>query len=246
MVSRVTKDGGAPPPKTHHSQKKPKLPFQNFLEKKQPISHSSKRSIFDPPSRKKESPQRKEKTKKQVKEKPKEQASSPYVYEQENQTVYEQGNPTIEMRSTCPEAEVSYTVELSPAMHDLVNQMDNYITLESNNGISTIELQVETADPHSLFQGTTVRIDHYDTHPHSFNIQLSSAIAPAVEELTAHLPSLLKALQSKLENFQIHLLPPAYSKQPTSKSIKKVGKSSKEEKKEEGKTRKIERNPFLN
>ena len=131
-------------------------------------------------------------------------------------------------------------------MQDLVNQMENYVSIESQNGISTVELMMELEDPFGQFQGTVIRIDHYDTHPHSFNILLMTPTESANAELTAHLPSLLKTLQTKLENFQINLLPPAYTKLEESKLARKVDRASKGEKKEERKTREIERNPFLN
>jgi hypothetical protein len=68
----------------------------------------------------------------------------------------------------------------------------------------------------------------------------------AIDDLTAHLPTLLKALQTKLEHFQINLLPPAFTKYEKPESLRKINQTERGEKKGEQKTQKIERNPFLN
>lgn len=230
MVFPVSKEQTAPSPKSREAQKTPSRSFKSLMENK-PTPQQPKWSVFDFPKQKQNHSTR-------SREKPKEKktvSDAPHTAQQH-----------IQPSSVTSEGDLSSVSELSPAMQDLLSKMEDYVTLESRNGVSTIEMHVELSDSSSLLQGTEIRIVHYDTHPHSFNIELANPTQSAVDELTAHLPALLKCLQAKLEHFQIHLLPPAFPKLPPKSSSRKVGKAGSLEKKSEKKSKKIERNPFLN
>lgn len=96
---------------------------------------------------------------------------------------------------------------LSLEMQALLDKMADYVKLESDNGIQVTTVSIEMGDESSLFNGSEIRIDHYDTAPHSFNIQLSGN-PEAVDTFTQHLASLQTALTERLEHFHIELLPP--------------------------------------
>jgi len=96
---------------------------------------------------------------------------------------------------------------LSLEMQALVDKMADFVQVESQNGISTTTISVGMEDGMSLFNGSEIQIDHYDTAPHSFNIQLSGT-PEAIEIFAQQLGNLQAALQQRLSHFQIQLLPP--------------------------------------
>ncbi len=99
---------------------------------------------------------------------------------------------------------------LSLEMRALLDKMADYVQLESHNGVSTTTVSVEMKEGLSCFNGSEIRIEHYDTAPHAFNIQLTGN-TEAVEIFAQHLASLQVALQQRLEHFHIQLLPPILS-----------------------------------
>ena len=96
---------------------------------------------------------------------------------------------------------------LSMEMNALIDKMADFIQTESQNGISTTTVSIDMKEGMSLFHGSELRIDHYDTAPHSFNIQLSGN-PEAIDAFQQHLASLQTALQQRLEHFHIALLNP--------------------------------------
>ena len=96
---------------------------------------------------------------------------------------------------------------LSLEMNALIDKMADFIQTESQNGISTTTISIDMKEGMSLFHGSEVRIDHYDTAPHSFNIRLSGN-PEAINAFQQHLASLQIALQQRLEHFHIALLNP--------------------------------------
>lgn len=110
----------------------------------------------------------------------------------------------IEARSTVE------VVDLSPEMHELMEKMALLIKVESQNGVSTTTVFVEMEG--SLFNGSQIVIDHYDTAPQSFNLQLGGS-SEAVDLFTANLAALRTSLQAheSLRGFQIQLFPPILS-----------------------------------
>lgn len=93
--------------------------------------------------------------------------------------------------------------ELSP----LIEEMAHVIVIESHKGISktTVTLSLDN----SLFDGTEVVIEHYDTDPHSFNLQIGGS-PEAVEIFQAQLQTLEHSLKhhETLQGFHVRLLNP--------------------------------------
>lgn len=100
--------------------------------------------------------------------------------------------------------------ELIPEMTELVETMTHFIKIESENGVSTTTVFVEIEG--SVFDGSQIIINHYDTAPHSFNLELSGT-PEAIELYTANLAALRHSLHSheSLKSFQIELLHPTLS-----------------------------------
>ncbi len=130
------------------------------------------------------------------------------------QTV-EQPKPITDRHASKTE-ELSSISELSAVSRELIEKLVDAIILESKNGISTTTVMIETENPNSMFNGTTVMINHYDTAPHSFHIQLSGS-PEAMNELSPYLPSLHTQLTERLDGFVIDLLPPALSQDKPTK-----------------------------
>lgn len=97
--------------------------------------------------------------------------------------------------------------ELTPEMTDLMEKMANFILVESQNGITTTTVFVEMKG--SVLDGAQIIMNHYDTAPHSFNLQLSGS-PESLELFTAHLASLQSSLETHqaLQGFHVHILPP--------------------------------------
>lgn len=200
--------------KPQNEKCKPKHSFKEIIKQK-PKIQKYKRSIFDFAKNKKPS----------IAGKKKEQ-------EEKKDFIGYMHCSTENSRDICislEKPESPSILELSPTMQDLINKMEGYISTESQNGIATVEFQMNLEDPYGHFHGTTIRIDHYNTNPHSFNILLTNPNQSAVEELTTYLPNLLKILETKLENFHIALLPPAYPKLEKIACMRKANKTLKGE-----------------
>jgi len=228
MVLPISKDDNTTHQKVQEGQKKPKRSFKDVMKRNEATPQRPRWSVFDFPKHKQ--------TPNLRKDRPKEKTSSEHA-----QTHAES---RAEVRAATEGAQETAPIsELSPGMEDLLNQMEHYLSIESQNGVSTTELTMELPDPYGQFHGTVIQIDHYDTHPHSFNVLLMSPDASAVDDLTAHLPTLLKALQTKLEHFQINLQPPAFTKYEKPESLRKVNQIAKGEKKEQQKSQKVKEIP---
>ncbi|QVL58041.1 MAG: hypothetical protein KFB93_02880 [Simkaniaceae bacterium] len=100
--------------------------------------------------------------------------------------------------------------ELSAEMSLLVEKMANFIQVESQNGITTTTVMVEMEG--SILDGSQIVINHYDTAPHSFNLQLSGS-PEGIDLFAANLASLQTSLQTHqaLQGLQVHILPPTLS-----------------------------------
>ncbi|MBF5059374.1 hypothetical protein [Candidatus Neptunochlamydia vexilliferae] len=127
-------------------------------------------------------------------------------------------------------AQIAEVSEISEEMAALIDKMANFVQLESKKGISTTTVSIGMEG--SIFDGSEIVIDHYDTHPHSFNLQLVGN-PEAMEAFSAHLSSLHASLlaHQPLQGFQIHLLPPVIGE----KSKLYARGRSKEEKKKAAK-----------
>lgn len=97
--------------------------------------------------------------------------------------------------------------ELTPEVANLMEKMANFILVESQNGITTTTVIVEMEG--SVLDGAQIIMDHYDTAPHSFNLQLSGS-PEGIDLFTAHLTTLQSSLETHqaLQGFHVHILPP--------------------------------------
>ncbi len=120
-----------------------------------------------------------------------------------------QGQPTEAKLEGVAESpiQVAEVSELSEEMSMLIDKMANFVQLESKKGISTTTVSIGMEG--SVFDGSEIVIDHYDTHPHSFNLQLVGN-PEAMEVFAANLASLQASLASHqpLQGFQVFVLPP--------------------------------------
>lgn len=231
MILPISKEGNISTQKARQEESKPNRSFHKFMNQK-PRLQITRSSIFDFEKNRGSDLPHKEKTKK--KEKNSFNHTQPHI------------ETLIETQSDSKTPQISSVSKLSPAMEHLLNEMENYISIKSQTEVATIELQMNLKDQYEQFHGTTIRIDHYHSDPHSFHVLLTNPNQSAVEELTASLPTLLKTLETKFADFQINLLPPSYPKIEKTKFTQKIDKALREKKKIEQKTRQIERNPFLN
>ncbi|MCB1109379.1 MAG: hypothetical protein KDK64_00200, partial [Chlamydiia bacterium] len=89
----------------------------------------------------------------------------------------------------------------------LVEAMADYIKIESENGISKTTVEVRMKG--TFFEGSQIEINHYDTAPQSFNLQLIGN-PEALELFLNHLGTLQLSLNTHeaLKGFQIHLMTP--------------------------------------
>lgn len=143
---------------------------------------------------------------------------------------------TLDGLQEMPAIEVStFSTDLSVQMQDLVEKMADHVLIESHNGISTTTVTIEMENPLSLFNGCEIIIEHYDTAPHSFNLQLTGSMQ-AVDEFILALPTLQAQLTERLSSFQIQLMPPVLTQREELKTERT--RKSRREKKDE-KTKKI-------
>ncbi|MCB1085308.1 MAG: hypothetical protein KDK60_04325 [Chlamydiia bacterium] len=140
-----------------------------------------------------------------------------------------QGEVAVE--ESAPLAEVK---EISLETLDFIEQMANYIKIESDNGISSTTIKVSLGD--SVLDGCEIHIDHYDTAPHSFNLQLMGS-PEAVDLMNAQLSALQTSLNTHeaLKGFQVHLFRPILSEK--SELFRRGQRRS--EKRKEAKVKKI-------
>src|SRR3990167_992227 len=136
--------------------------FQEILQKKNPIKPSFNRpvrcSVFDLSKNEKKTPSSKPKQKGK-KNKP--------IHVTASQTSHEIVNNTEDANSISV-----FASSLSADMNDLLEKMVDFIEIESQNGISTTTILIEMENSNSHFHHSQIIIEHYDTAPHSFNIQL--------------------------------------------------------------------------
>lgn len=169
-----------------------KLPTRSFKEvmsqKEPPRFPQRSKTIFDLAAKEKK--------------KPEEKKSSPNESSQHGERAQE-----LAPQMSGEGMEVSEITELSLEMTSLVEEMADYIKIESENGVS--KTTVKVGMPGTALEGSTIELDHYDTAPHSFNLQLSGT--PEAQELfQAHIGTLQISLNAHeaLKGFQIHVLQP--------------------------------------
>lgn len=162
-----------------------------------------------------------------VKEKPKSeiiQPSTPILYDEhgklktsisekhdkEKDSNGQQDNPLpfnqVGQVQTVQPIETSSTyTKLSPEVFDLFERMVGVIQIESMKGKSVTEVTLSL--PSSPFNGSKIVLEHFDTAPHSFNLQLQGS-EEAVNMFNANMSALVAAFEGSKLAFQIHIRRP--------------------------------------
>lgn len=125
--------------------------------------------------------------------------------------------------------------ELSPEVSLLIEKMADFIVIESQNGITTTTVIV--AMKGSILDGSQITLDHYDTAPHSFNLQLSGS-PEGVDLLTSHLTTLQASIEAHqaLQGFHVRILPPTLHENT---NFYEKGKEKRERREEKEKAERI-------
>ncbi len=97
---------------------------------------------------------------------------------------------------------------LSPEMFDLFEKLIGLMMIQSSKGVTTTTITLSM--PGSLFDKCEILLEHYDTAPNSFNIQLLGNPA-AVTLFTANLQGLTTSFTQGNYPFQVNLKKPALS-----------------------------------
>ena len=169
----------------------PKRSFRKVMENRKASRQPEKRrSVFDLASEEDEKSKNSEKK----------EVGHPTLHGEEIQ----EGTLLLEVGESLT---VSSIHELSPEILTLVEKMANYIMVERQNGVSTTTAIIEMEG--SALDGSEIVIDHYDTAPHSFNLQLSGS-PEATDLFATNLASLELSLQVHpvLQGFRVNVLPP--------------------------------------
>lgn len=103
---------------------------------------------------------------------------------------------------------------------EALSQVIDSIYSECKNGVSTTTITIKSDDPASIFTHSDILIEHYDTAPQSFNVQLSGSLQ-AVNAFNTHLQALQMHLDQRLPSVQIQLLTPILKETQKAKSTER-------------------------
>jgi hypothetical protein len=100
---------------------------------------------------------------------------------------------------------------LSPNLFELFEQMVGLITIEhSNKGVSTTRIKLSM--PGSIFHECEIQLEHYDTAPHSFNIQLLGTPA-AIKTFSSNISKLVASFDEQKYPFSVNIQSPSLLKE---------------------------------
>ncbi len=94
---------------------------------------------------------------------------------------------------------------LTKDVFDLFEKMIGLMTIESYKGISITTIRLSL--PNSVFNDCEIRLEHYDTAPNSFNVQLLGT-PHAVDLFNANFQSLVEAFQQPNQTFKANIRRP--------------------------------------
>lgn len=109
---------------------------------------------------------------------------------------------------TPPDSTPEYS-KLSPEVYELFEKMGGVMTIKQDEGITTTTMKI--AMPNSVFDGSEIILEKYDTAPHSYNLQLVGS-PEAVKRFSDNLPKLNTAFKEANFNFDVNLLTPSLSR----------------------------------
>ena len=170
--------------------KKPNRSFQEVMAKKGPFKFSQKRySPLDLASEK-------------------EQTSRLDSKKKQEPSFVQHGEIVSPLFLSTTEQTPEIMAPLPKDMIALMEKITSFIQVETEKGITTTTLTLDMEG--SVFNGSQITLQHYDTAPHSFNLELSSN-PEGVNLFNAHLTSLQIALfsHSALQEIDVRILPPA-------------------------------------
>lgn len=110
---------------------------------------------------------------------------------------------------------------LPKQVFELFERMVGYLMIEQTKGVSSTTVKLSM--PGSVFHGCEVVIDHYDTAPHSYNIQFLGTPS-AVTLFSTHMQDLAAAFQHSRFAFTVHLQTPVLLEE-SRPVLKRKGKS---------------------
>ncbi len=103
------------------------------------------------------------------------------------------------------QAEAPVYSHLSPEVFELFEKMTGLLTIESHKGVSITTVKISM--PNSVFHDSEIKIEHFDTAPHAFNIQLLGSPA-AVDLFNANYQSLVASMAQSGQSFTAHIQRP--------------------------------------
>lgn len=149
------------------------------------------------------------------------QPNTPVIYDEEGKLIThamhehhdddnDQQQQSMQIDSLTPmqgaqQAQAIAYSKLSPEVFGLFEKMVGLMTIESTKGMSktTVTLQM----PNSVFNGSKIILDHFDTAPHSFNLQLQGS-DEAVKMFNANMNELAAAFQGSRLAFEVNIKRP--------------------------------------
>lgn len=185
------------------SEKAPKPGlFKGIMNKKTKPSSppsSSKKSIFDPLEKRK---------KKEEKERNKEEGLIPSSEKGLSMQIVSTiaSDSFSSSLQVAPPSPSSLLTSTSPPVEELIDTLTEVISLESDKGIATITAKIQMKDPLSIFQNGEIILTHYDTAPHSFQIQFSGSFEGA-QHFNLHQDTIVQLLQMRFPSFEIYFQP---------------------------------------
>jgi hypothetical protein len=100
---------------------------------------------------------------------------------------------------------VASFTQLPPQILEMFEKLVGVMTVLQYQGVSTTSITLNM--PNTMLDGTTIDIEHYDTAPHAFNIQIY-ATPQAQEYISQNVQTLQTQLRTTLPNFDITIREP--------------------------------------
>jgi hypothetical protein len=116
---------------------------------------------------------------------------------------------------------------LSPQMYDLFEQMAGVIMIQHSSGQTTTTVTINMKG--SIFDGSEVVFNQYQTAPQSYNLELKGS-PEAVKMFSENIPLLDASFKEAGFKFDVNILSPSLSKKGSSRRVKR--KSGSEDKKD--------------
>jgi hypothetical protein len=110
--------------------------------------------------------------------------------------------PFMTLMPTSTPVEMPVYTRLSKEVFELFEKMVGLLTIEKGNGISTTTVTINL--PNSPFNKSVLILEHYDTAPNAFNIELQGS-ANAVNLFNENLSDLISAFQYSKLTYEVNV-----------------------------------------